>query len=377
MKRPRILLADDHAAMLEDIRAILAPHYEMVGTVADGRALVEAALRLKPDLIIADITMPHLSGIEAARQIKTSLPGIKLLFVTMHSSSAYVRAALEAGASGYVLKSAVREELLDAVQSVLSDRTCISSTLLTKHLARFQDPTRAVAAILRLSMREPAESTKLRGGASTEQDQPIQFANSALGAQRHICAFFHSSDEEYRVILPFIKDGFECGHKALHVVDPNLRHEHRQRLASAGVDVDRAEQSGQFELRNWDDVYLRDGRFDQDRILAQLQELLDGGRHQGFVLTRIIAHMEWALEDRGCVNELLEYEARVNYMWPRCRDAAICVYDLAKFGRHIVMDILRTHPMVLIGGIIQENPFFQPPDESLRELRERRSSRID
>jgi DNA-binding NarL/FixJ family response regulator len=373
MKRPRILLADDHAAMLEDIRAILAPHYEMVGTVADGRALVEAALRLKPDLIIADITMPHLSGIEAARQIKTSLPGIKLLFVTMHSSSAYVRAALEAGASGYVLKSAVREELLDAVQSVLSDRTCISSTLLTKHLARFQDPTRAVAAILRLSMREPAESTKLRGGASTEQDQPIQFANSALGAQRHICAFFHSSDEEYRVILPFIKDGFECGHKGLHVIDPDLRHEHRQRLASAGIDVDTVEQSGQFELRNWGDVYLRDGRFDQDRMLAQLQELLDGGKRQGFGLTRIIAHMEWAQEERFRVNDLLEYEARVNYIWPRRRDVAICVYDLAKFGRHIVMDILRTHPMVLIGGIIQENPFFQPPDEFLRELRERRS----
>lgn len=220
MQRPRLLLADDHAAILEDIRAILAPHCEIVGIVADGRALVEAALRLRPDLIIVDITMPHLSGIEAARQIKTSLPEIKLLFVTMHSSSAYLIAAFQAGGTGYVLKSALRQELLDAVQNVLSDRTYISPTLLTKHLERFQDPTRAAAAVLRLSMREPAESAKLRGGASTEQDEPIQFANSALGAQRHICAFFHSSDEEYRVILPFIKDGFECSHKALHVVDP-------------------------------------------------------------------------------------------------------------------------------------------------------------
>ena len=376
MKRPRILLADDHREMLESIRAILAPHYEIVGTVADGRALVEAALRLKPDLIVADITMPHLSGIEAARQIKTSLPGIKLLFVTMHSSSVYLTAAFQAGGTGYVLKSSVGGKLLDAVQSVLNGRIYLSPSLLTEHLEQFKDPTRAAAALLRLSMREPAESVKLRG-ASTEQDEPIQLANSALGAQRHICAFFDSSDEKYRVILPFIKDGFECGHKALHVIDPNLRHEHRQWLASAGIDVDTAEQSGQFELRNWGDVYLRDGRFDQDRMLAQLQELLGGGRHQGFVLTRIIADMEWALEGRHHVNDLLEYEARVNYLWPGCKDVAICVYDLAKFGRHIVNDISRTHPMVLIGGILQENPFFQPPDEFLRELKQRRATRIN
>jgi DNA-binding NarL/FixJ family response regulator len=133
MKRPRILLADDHALMLERMRAALASHYEIAGAVTDGRALVDAALRLKPDLIVSDITMPHLNGIDAASQIKMSLPGIKLLFVTMHSSSAYVRAALEAGGTGYVLKSGMREELLDAVQSVLDDRIYISPSLSTEH----------------------------------------------------------------------------------------------------------------------------------------------------------------------------------------------------------------------------------------------------
>ena len=136
MKPPRILLADNHAPTLEGISAILAPHYEIAGSAADGRALVEAALRLKPDLIIVDITMPLLSGIEAARQIKTSLPGTKLLFVTMHSSSAYVKAALGAGANGYVLKSDVLEELLDAVQSVLRGRIYVSRGLSPEHLER-------------------------------------------------------------------------------------------------------------------------------------------------------------------------------------------------------------------------------------------------
>jgi DNA-binding NarL/FixJ family response regulator len=136
MTRTRILLADDHALTLECISAILAPHYEIAGTAVDGRALVEAALRLKPDLIVVDITMPQLNGIDAARQIKASLPGIKLLFVTMHSSSAYVKAALDAGGTGYVLKSAIGEELLDAVAAVLSGRVYVSSGLSTKHLER-------------------------------------------------------------------------------------------------------------------------------------------------------------------------------------------------------------------------------------------------
>jgi DNA-binding NarL/FixJ family response regulator len=142
MKRPQILLADDNALMLEDIRAILAPHYEIVGTVADGQALMEAALRLRPDLIVADITMPLLNGINAAVQIKKRLPTMKFLFVTMHASTAYKEAAFEAGGTGYVLKSGVREELQEAVQSVLNGRIYVSPNLSTEHLERLRYPTR-------------------------------------------------------------------------------------------------------------------------------------------------------------------------------------------------------------------------------------------
>jgi len=139
VKRPRVLLADDHPVILEEIRAILAPTCEIVETVADGRSLVEAALRLKPDLIVVDITMPLLNGIDAAVQIKKSLPGMKLLFVTMHANTAYVEAAFEAGGTGYVLKSGLRDELPDAVQSVLSGRIYASPSLSTDHPERLQD----------------------------------------------------------------------------------------------------------------------------------------------------------------------------------------------------------------------------------------------
>jgi len=153
MKRARILLADYHSLTLEGIRTVLEPHHEIVGTAADGRALLEAALRLKPELIVLDITMPLLNGIDAAVQIKKSLPETKLLFVTMHVNPAYLEAALDAGATGYVLKSAARRELLEAVDSVLKGRIYITPSLSGEDLERFRDPTQAAAA-LRLSTRE-------------------------------------------------------------------------------------------------------------------------------------------------------------------------------------------------------------------------------
>ena len=155
------------------------------------------------------------------------------------------------------------------------------------------------------------------------QNEPIRFAGSVLGAQRHVCAFFHNPNEEYRVLLPFIKEGFERGEKAFHIVDPKLRNEHLQRLASAGINVAAVEQSGQLELRNWADAYLRDGHFDQNRMLGLIEEVLEGGTKQGFPLTRLVAHMEWALEDRPGVDDLVEYETRLNYILPRYRDPVI------------------------------------------------------
>jgi len=153
MKRTPILLADDHTLTLEGIRSVVEPHHDIVGTVTDGRALVDAALRLHPDLIILDVTMPLLNGIDAAIRIKSSLPLVKLLFVTMHANPAYLEAALSAGGTGYVLKSAAREELLDAIEAVLGGRIYVTPSLSGERLEQFEDPSRA-AAVLRLSARE-------------------------------------------------------------------------------------------------------------------------------------------------------------------------------------------------------------------------------
>jgi hypothetical protein len=199
----------------------------------------------------------------------------------------------------------------------------------------------------------------------------VRLAGSVLDRSRHVCAFFHGKEEEYRVLLPFIKEGLDQGDRAFHMVDPRHRAEHLRRLHEAGIDVAEAERKGQLEVRRWEDAQFRDGHFDKDRMLAFLEEALAGGKAQGFPLTRLMADMEWALEDRPGVEDLLEFETRVNYLTPKYDDALCCTYDLARFGANLVMDVLRTHPMVIIGGVLQENPFFVPPDEFLRELRER------
>jgi len=203
---------------------------------------------------------------------------------------------------------------------------------------------------------------------------PIPFAGSQLGESRHACAFFHNADEEYRVMLPFIKDGFECGDKAFHVVSPNRRSDHLKRLAAIGIDPTTAEQSGQLELRTSTEIYLQDGRFDQDRMLEAFEQLASGNAEGGFPLSRIVCQMDWVVEGRSHVADVIEFESRVNDVWRRHDDAVICVYDLTKFGGETVIDIMRTHPMIVIGGSLQQNPFFVPPEEFLSELRERRAA---
>jgi DNA-binding NarL/FixJ family response regulator len=153
MKRARILLADDHALMLDGIRSVLKTSYAVVGALEDGKSLVAAAIRLKPDLIILDITMPLLNGIDAARLIRKHLPDVKLLFVTMHTSPTYLQAALEAGANGFAVKSSGRKEILAAVAKVLRGGVYIAPGVGGEGVRVLADSARA-AASLRLSARE-------------------------------------------------------------------------------------------------------------------------------------------------------------------------------------------------------------------------------
>ena len=153
---------------------------------------------------------------------------------------------------------------------------------------------------------------QLREDAWRAGARPMRLAGSVVIAPQHISAFFHSHEEEYRVLLPFIQEGFERGEKTFHIVDPARRDAHLQRLAAAGIDTAAAQQTGQFELRTWTEAHLRDGCFNQNRMRALIKEIVTGARQQGFPRTRFVTHMEWALEAHVGVATLLEYEAKAN-----------------------------------------------------------------
>src|SRR5919198_148628 len=203
-------------------------------------------------------------------------------------------------------------------------------------------------------------------------DRSLQVDGSASG--QHICAFFNSIDEQHRVLRSFVTDGFNQRDKAFHLVDPERREEHLTWLAESGVDLQDAMGTGQLEVWSWQDGPLRGGRFDQDSWMASFEHVLQSGPAAGYAQTRFLAHMEWALVDLPGADDLIEFETHVNHVVPKYDDTVICAYDLTKFGANVVMDALRTHPVVIIGGLLQENPFFVPPEQFLLELRERRSA---
>jgi hypothetical protein len=201
----------------------------------------------------------------------------------------------------------------------------------------------------------------------------VHLAGRTLGEHRHVCAFFRSSDEEYRTLLPLIKDGLEGGEKALHVVDPSKSDDHRARLEAFGIKVNEYERSGAFELCGWNATYFPDGCFDQERTLAMWRMTFETARRLGNPPTRVVAHMEWALEKLPGVNDLIEYETRFNLI-ERHDNLVICAYDLTRFRADVIVDVIRSHPLIIVGGVLQENPFYIPPDRFLRELRERTPS---
>jgi DNA-binding NarL/FixJ family response regulator len=129
MNRPRVLLADDHRMVAEGLKSLLTPEFELVGVVEDGLALIDAAKKLRPDVIVADITMPKLNGLDAVTQLRKENPRIKVIFLTMHQEVAYARRALDAGASGFLLKHSAPEELVIAVRAAVAGNTYLTPAL--------------------------------------------------------------------------------------------------------------------------------------------------------------------------------------------------------------------------------------------------------
>ena len=155
------------------------------------------------------------------------------------------------------------------------------------------------------------------------QENGVRLAGGVLDRRRHICAFFHGKDEEYRTLLPFFKDGIDGHQKVVNIVEESYRPEHLRRLGQGHIDTAKAEQAGQLEVHTWQDAYLKGGRFDQHAMLVLVEDLLTASKRQGYPLARLSANMEWALEDLPGVDDLVEYECVVNNVLAKYDDAVV------------------------------------------------------
>jgi hypothetical protein len=201
--------------------------------------------------------------------------------------------------------------------------------------------------------------------------KPIPFGRSMLREHRHVCAFFSSAVEEYDALVPFICDGINCGQRAHHILPSQHREDYLNWLRSAGIDVENAIKSRQLEVEPLESTYLRTGRFNMDDMIVVIQEALKAGAEFGFPLTRLIAHAETVVDDWSSGNKWVEYEMRLNEVLPNYDDPVICTYDINLLTTPLAVDILRTHPMVVIGGVLIENSFFSSPQDFIREVQSR------
>lgn len=167
MKRPRVLLADDHRIVAEGLQSLLAAEFELVGVVEDGRAMISAVKDLRPDVIVADISMPQLNGLDALALLKREDPGVRVVFLTMHAEVAYARRALEQGAAGFVLKHSAASELVEAIRAALQGRTYI---------------TPAVAGEVFRAVRDGAPEDPV-GALTTRQREILQLLAEGLSAK--------------------------------------------------------------------------------------------------------------------------------------------------------------------------------------------------
>lgn len=184
MNRPSILLADDHAIVAEGLQSLLEKKFDLVGRVADGRALVEAAKRLMPTVIVADISMPGLNGLDAARILQKEGLRAKIIFLTMHADSNLVAEAFRAGASGYLLKQSAGEELVEAIEQIIAGRTYVTPLIANDLISFLVDPGRQAKPTAELTTRQ-REVLQLIAEGKTMKEVAATLGISTRTAETH------------------------------------------------------------------------------------------------------------------------------------------------------------------------------------------------
>lgn len=196
-----------------------------------------------------------------------------------------------------------------------------------------------------------------------------RLAGATLREPVHICAFVDSRDEEFDLLLPFVREGLDAGEKAVHFVDGASHAEHCRRLDASGIDVAARRASGQLDVRSWQETYLRTGTFDVEAMLKLIGDLLRGARAEGFPRARLIGYAGWDVDSPVPLDALVDYEMRVNRIL-RSHDPVICVYNRAILDSALTAEVLRAHPLTIVDGAIRESPSFRRPSVTLCKSRD-------
>jgi hypothetical protein len=191
----------------------------------------------------------------------------------------------------------------------------------------------------------------------------------------HVCAFVDSRDQQYEIFLPFLREGLNCGECLLNIVAQENRADHSARLVYGGIDSDELVADGRQKLLGFGETYLKDSHFSADRMLATMEEAMVSVRREGFPGLRGFGEMHWAVNGLPDTDALVEYESCLNYLVPQYDASIVCVYDVSKFSGRLVMDVLCTHPRVILGGEIFENPYYMQPGVFLKYLADRKTLR--
>lgn len=199
-----------------------------------------------------------------------------------------------------------------------------------------------------------------------EAHRTISLCGKKLNRPGHICAFFDSREQEYDVLSPYFAEGLECGEEVVTIVDSADIPTHASRLKARGITVESAMASGQLKILSSEDTYTQSGRFSSQRMYQLLQgALADAQRKKRRVRTAGV--MGWSTRGHPGTEELMDYEARVNVLVPMYDCTLLCVYDLSEMSGSMVMDVLATHPYVIRGKSILENPYYVPPINVLKD----------
>ena len=205
--------------------------------------------------------------------------------------------------------------------------------------------------------------------------KPVTMCGQRLANAAHICAFFDSEDQEYNCLVPYFSEGFQQGEQVVTIRDAGKCGEHVAKLnARMPAPVDEAIRTNQLRVVASEETYLKDGSFVSERMYSMLEDVLREVAAGPYQRVRTCGDMTWALREMPGTDELMDYESRVNNLTREYDCTLMCVYDINKFSGRAVMDVLATHPLVVMGDRIYENQYFVPPTEFLQTLVRRGSA---